>query len=116
MLRLVPISLNKKQVLQIERFWMQFTYHTTGRTGMTLLEKIVYLADYIEPGRSFPGVDEVREMAKKSLDAAMIKAVRNTIVFLMNKKQAIYPDTFYTYNDLIVKFEGEDVMTESENF
>ncbi len=49
-------------------------YHTTGRIGMTLLEKIVYLADYIEPGRSFPGVDEVREIAKKSLDAAMIQS------------------------------------------
>lgn len=81
------------------------TYHTTGRIGMTLLEKIVYLADYIEPGRSFPGVDEVREMAQKSLDIALIKAVRNSIVFLMNKKQAIYPDTFYTYNDLILNLK-----------
>ena len=80
-------------------------YHTTGRIGMTLLEKIVYLADYIEPGRSFPGVDEVREMAKNSLDAAMIGAVRNSIVFLINKKQAIYPDTFYTYNDLMLNLK-----------
>ena len=66
---------------------------------------MVYLADYIEPGRSFPGVDEVRDIAKKSLDKAMIQAVRNTIVFLMNKKQAIYPDTFYTYNDLILNLK-----------
>lgn len=80
-------------------------YHTTGRIGMTLLEKVVYLADYIEPGRSFPGVDEVREVAKKSLDLAMIQAVRNTIAFLMNKKQAIYPDTFYTYNDFILNLK-----------
>ena len=80
-------------------------YHTTGRVGMTVLEKVVYLADYIEPGRSFPGVDEVRELATKSLDIAMIQAVRNTIVFLMNKKQAIYPDTFYTYNDLILNLK-----------
>ncbi len=41
-------------------------YHTTGRIGMTVLEKVVYLADYIEPGRSFPGVDEVRELATKA--------------------------------------------------
>ena len=80
-------------------------YHTTGRIGMTLLEKIVYLADYIEPGRSFPGVDEVREIAKKSLELAMIGAVRNSIVFLINKKQAIYPDTFHTYNDLILNLK-----------
>lgn len=80
-------------------------YHTTGRVGMTLLEKVVYLADYIEPGRSFSGVDEVRETAKESLDLAMIQAIRNTIIFLMNKKQAIYPDTFRTYNDLILNLK-----------
>ena len=76
-------------------------YHTSGRIGMTLLDKIVYLADYIEPGRSFPGVEEVRKLAEQNLDAAVIQAVRNTINFLMMKKQVVYPATFHTYNDLI---------------
>jgi predicted HD superfamily hydrolase involved in NAD metabolism len=80
-------------------------YHTSGKPGMTLLEKIIYLADYIEPGRHFPGVEEVRELAKESLDKALIKAVHNTIQFLMKKSQAVYPDTFYTYNDLVKKLE-----------
>nr|WP_263325657.1 bis(5'-nucleosyl)-tetraphosphatase (symmetrical) YqeK [Neobacillus sp. Marseille-Q6967] len=78
-------------------------YHTSGRPGMTLLEKIIYLADYIEPGRHFPGVDEVREMAKEDLDTALIKSVQNTILFLMKKNQPVYPDTFHTYNDLVKK-------------
>lgn len=68
---------------------------------MTLLEKIVYLADYIEPGRQFPGVEEVRQMAAENLDQALIKAVQNTIMFLMKKNQQVYPETFHTYNDLI---------------
>jgi predicted HD superfamily hydrolase involved in NAD metabolism len=80
-------------------------YHTSGRPGMTLLEKIIYLADYIEPGRHFPGVDEVREMAKENLDKALIKAVQNTVLFLMKKNQMVYPETFYMYNDLINKLE-----------
>lgn len=80
-------------------------YHTSGRPGMTLLEKIIYLADYIEPGRHFPGVDEVREMAKENLDKALIMAIKNTISFLLKKNQTVYPDTFYTYNDLIAKLE-----------
>lgn len=75
-------------------------YHTSGRVGMTLLDKVIYLADYIEPGRHFPGVDEVREMAKASLDQALVQSVKNTIQFLMKKNQPVYPDTFYTYNDL----------------
>ena len=80
-------------------------YHTSGRPGMSLLEKIIYLADYIEPGRHFPGVEEVREIAKENLEVALIKAVQNTIFFLMKKKQTVYPDSFYTYNDLVGKLE-----------
>jgi predicted HD superfamily hydrolase involved in NAD metabolism len=83
-------------------------YHTSGRAGMTTLEKIIYLADYIEPGRSFPGVEEVRDLAKSDLNRAVLAAVKNTIEFLLNKNQPIYPDTFHTYNSLmlLVKEEG----------
>jgi predicted HD superfamily hydrolase involved in NAD metabolism len=77
-------------------------YHTSGRPGMTLLEKVIYLADYIEPGRHFPGVDEVRVLAKENLDTALIQAVKNTILFLMKKNQPVYPDSFKTYNDLVM--------------
>jgi predicted HD superfamily hydrolase involved in NAD metabolism len=80
-------------------------YHTSGRPGMTLLEKVIYLADYIEPGRHFPGVDEVRALAKENLDKALIQAVKNTILFLMKKNQPVYPDSFLTYNDLILRQE-----------
>lgn len=76
-------------------------YHTSGRAGMTLLEKIIYVADYIEPGRSFPGVDEVRKLANENLDHALIQALKNTMIFLMNKNQPIFPDTMDTYNDLV---------------
>jgi predicted HD superfamily hydrolase involved in NAD metabolism len=76
-------------------------YHTSGRPNMTLLDKIIYLADYIEPGRHFPGVEEVRELAKEDLNKALIRSIQNTIIFLMKKNQPIYPDTFLTYNSLV---------------
>lgn len=76
-------------------------FHTSGRAGMTPLEKVIYLADYIEPGRHFPGVDEVREMAETHLETALIQAMKNSIQFLMRKNQPVYPDTIYTYNDLV---------------
>lgn len=76
-------------------------YHTTGRAKMKPLEKVIYLADYMEPGRNFPGVEKVRELAHKDLDSAMIQALKNTIQYLISKDQPIYPDTFHTYNDLI---------------
>lgn len=68
---------------------------------MTLLEKIVFLADYIEPGRRFPGVEEVRRLAEIDLDTAVAKALENTIIFLASRHQQIYPDTISAYNDLI---------------
>lgn len=78
-------------------------YHTSGRPNMTLLEKIIYVADYIEPGRQFPGVEEVRGIASINLDQALIKSIKNTMVFLLKKDQAIYPDTLQTYNSLVLK-------------
>lgn len=89
------VGLNDEEILDAIR------YHTSGRVGMSLLDKVVYLADYIEPGRRFPGVDEVREFAKANLNQALVQAIKNSIQFLMKKNQPVYPDTIYTYNDLV---------------
>jgi len=82
-------------------------YHTSGRPNMTKLEKVIYLADYIEPGRHFKGVDEVREIAKHNLNQALISSIRNTIGFLLVKNQPIFPDTFLTYNSLLRETKEE---------
>jgi predicted HD superfamily hydrolase involved in NAD metabolism len=80
-------------------------YHTTGRANMTLLEKIIYLADYIEPSRDFQGVNEVRVLAEKSLDEALLLAIGNTINHLVTQNQPVFPDTLAAYNELILKEE-----------
>jgi predicted HD superfamily hydrolase involved in NAD metabolism len=80
--------------------------HTSGKINMTSLDKVLYVADYIEPGRDFPGVEEVRESAKASLDIAMIQAMKNTISYLLKRNQPIYPDTFHAYNDMTMKVKG----------
>lgn len=76
-------------------------HHTTGNNNMTTLEKVIFLADYIEPNRQFPGVDEVREAAQQDLNKACLMAVKNTIHFLMKQNQKIYPLTFDTYHGLL---------------
>ncbi|NPC93388.1 HD domain-containing protein [Bacillus sp. WMMC1349] len=78
-------------------------YHTYGRSNMTLLEKVIYVADYIEPGRSFSGIEDVRTLAETDLDLALIQALKNTIIFLLTKNQAVFPKTIATYNALIKK-------------
>ena len=88
-------------------------YHTTGRANMGKLEMIVFLADYIEPGRSFPGIEEVREVAMHDLLKACWMVSRNTIRFLMQKNATIYPDTFHAYNDL-TRRNGGNIQYEKQ--
>ena len=67
---------------------------------MTRLEYIIFVADYIEPARSFPGVQEVRALAKNDLRIATRAALKNTIIYLMKKDSVIHPDSFGAYNML----------------
>ena len=74
------------------------TYHTTGRANMSDLEKIIFLADYIEPMRNFDGVERARHLAKKDLDAAMYFALNNTLKFLVEHDTYIVPTTVIARN------------------
>lgn len=76
-------------------------YHTTGNNNMSDLEKIIYLADYIEPYRNFPGVETVRELAFENLDKAMLYALDNTIKFLMIKGKLISIITIEARNEIL---------------
>ncbi|UHA74226.1 bis(5'-nucleosyl)-tetraphosphatase (symmetrical) YqeK [Paenibacillus sp. 481] len=76
-------------------------YHTSGREEMTLLDKIVCLADYIEPGRDFPGVEHIRERAEHDLDAALMAGFDSTITFLILQQKSIYPLTVMARNSLV---------------
>lgn len=78
-------------------------YHTTGRVGMSQLEKIIFLADYIEPMRNFDGVENVRLLAKEDLDLAVIKAMDQTINFLIYKGALISTATIDARNSLLIK-------------
>lgn len=76
-------------------------YHTTGKENMSKLEKIIYLADAIEPERSYPGVDELRDLAKKDIDQAILYSLSHNIIFLTKKLSLIHPLTISAYNYLI---------------
>lgn len=76
-------------------------YHTTGRSGMSLLEKIVYLADYIEAGRLYDGVENVRNIALKNLDQALLLAVDTAIRSVVDRKLLLHPQSVAFRNSLI---------------
>ncbi|MBO4377141.1 MAG: bis(5'-nucleosyl)-tetraphosphatase (symmetrical) YqeK [Lachnospiraceae bacterium] len=72
--------------------------HTTGRPGMSNLEKIVFIADYIEPGRkTIPGLDEARKLAFTDLDKAMVFILENILGYLKSKNSEIDEKTVITY-------------------
>lgn len=77
--------------------------HTVGAQYMTLLDKIIYMADYIEDGRDFPKVNEVREITFKNIDEGVAWQTLNTIKYLLDKKVPIYPQTLSTYNKWVAK-------------
>lgn len=74
-------------------------YHTTGRKGMSLLEKVVFIADFISAERDYNGVEIMREKAKKSLDEAIVEGLSFTIKDLIDNERLVHPDTIDAYND-----------------
>ena len=86
------------------------TYHTTGRAEMTLLEKIIFLADYIEPMRSKAvNLPEIRALAFQDLDRAVYLTMRDTIAYLEKDKSCLDQQTVVAYNyykDLIEQKEA----------
>jgi predicted HD superfamily hydrolase involved in NAD metabolism len=77
--------------------------HTTGKENMTLLDKIVFIADYIEPGRKFYGVEEIRDLAFKDLNKAVLLSLENTIRHILNKGILIHPDAINARNYIIME-------------
>lgn len=76
--------------------------HTTGAAGISLLARIVYLADYIEPGRVYPGVDDLRKLALKNLNQALLNALERVIKHVLAKKKVLHPDSVAFRNSLIL--------------
>lgn len=82
-------------------------YHTTGRKGMSLLEKVIYVADFISADRDYPEVEDVRKAADESLEKAMMLGLEFCIHEIVNRKQVLHPDSTDAYNEIILKNDKE---------
>ena len=78
-------------------------YHTTAREGMSLLEKILYLADYTSADRDYDDVDIMRQKVEISIDAAMNYALTYTINDLVERRKLLHLDTVKAYNENTLK-------------
>ncbi|MGN0460416.1 MAG: bis(5'-nucleosyl)-tetraphosphatase (symmetrical) YqeK [Ruminococcus sp.] len=80
-------------------------YHTTGRAGMSLLEKIIFVADFTGDERNYDGVDIMREKSLRSLEEAMLYGLQFTINDLSKRMMTIHPNALACYNELLLKDE-----------
>lgn len=82
-------------------------HHTTGAPVMTKLEQVIYMADYIEPGRDFAGVKKVRVITAANLQAGVAYQTKHTLAYLIENGKPVYPKTIDTYNAWVPQYEGE---------
>ncbi len=76
--------------------------HTVGGAGMTLLEKIIYIADMTEKNRDFEGVKKLRRVVNKNLDEGIIESILQRLALLTKRQSVIHPGIIELWNDLIV--------------
>lgn len=90
---------SEKYDVKDEEILSAICYHTTGHPGMTLLEKIIFLADYMEPGRNkAPNLPQIREMIYKDIDKALLMVLEDTLVHLKESDKPVDDMTQKTYN------------------
>lgn len=94
------LGVEDEEILQAVR------YHTTGRAGMSLLEKVLFVADFTSADRNYPDVDVMRRFAEQSLDEAIRYGVAYTIRDLIEKNRAVHPDTVAVYNEIVLSLEN----------
>lgn len=78
-------------------------YHTTGRENMTLLDKIIYLADFTGQDRNYEDTNYMYDLAKKDLDKAVLYGLEKTIKMRIEEEKLLHPDTLKAYNFIISK-------------
>ncbi|MDK2984490.1 MAG: hypothetical protein PWQ96_132 [Clostridia bacterium] len=89
------LAISKSSILQAVQ------KHTVAAPAMSKIDKIVYLADVIEPDRSFQGIEDLRQLAKNNLNEAFLKALEGSITYLISKRCLIHPYTIEARNNLI---------------
>lgn len=88
-----------------EEIFSAIRYHTTGRAGMSCLEKIIYVADMIEPHRQFPGVERIRELVQEDLDKGCLAAFDASISYVIKKGYLLHLGTCEARNRLLLQME-----------
>ena len=92
------IYIARSQITKDSDILNAIKYHTTGREAMSMLEKIIYLADLIEPGRECQALEKIRPICYQDIDAAMLLALKMSIKLIIKRSTPIDLNTVFAYN------------------
>ena len=93
--------LQQQGIIDDEQMLNAIRWHTTGHPDMDQLARIIYIADYIEPNRDFPGVDALRQIAHRDLNLGTLAGLDHTLNFLIQQGGFIHPWSVGARNRLV---------------
>lgn len=99
---IAPVIAREKLGIENIEILNSLRWHTTGKENMTVLEKIIYIADMIEPTRDFPGVEELRKITFEDLDNGVFAGLNQSMKFLLEKNQLMDENTVKARNYLLM--------------
>ena len=88
--------------IQDEEILSAMRWHTTGKANMSILDKIIYIADMIEPGRNFPGVDHIREITFNDLEKGLLEGMTHSIKYLIDRGLPVNINSIEARNYLLL--------------
>ena len=97
-----PIVAKEVFKIEDEEILSAMRWHTTGKENMSKLDKVIYMADMIEPNRNFKGVDVLRRETFKDLDNGVLQGLNHTIKYLLNKDVPININSIKARNYLLL--------------
>lgn len=105
---IAPIEAKAKLGIEDEEILDSIRWHTTGKENMSILTKIIYIADMIEPNRNFNGIEDIRKVTFDNLDAGVYSGLTHNIEFLLTKNLLIDENTIKARNYFLFdsKFKG----------
>ena len=106
----IAADICKKRYQFDEEMCTAIKYHTTGKENMTLLEKILFIADKIDETRNYEGVEELRKLAFEDLDKAILKNINDTLIINIQKNKLILEESIKTGNNLLLSSEKDKNM------
>lgn len=93
--------LKEQEIITDDEILRAIALHTTGAKDMTLLDNIIYMADYIEPGRKHGNVDNIRTITYKNLDFGLASCFDSVIMYLISNGSYIHPNSIMARNTVV---------------